>query len=1147
MRLLAFALLCIALARADDDFLSFDPTTDDVSHHKQKHHDSIADHKSNDLDNSFEETNNVPSENSDFSEGNEYVDPDRLDSPAKSAFNADNVAKDVLKYMNMFRGMHAASPLQLSATLSLGAKAHAAKLAKAGKAVPDKNVKHNQTVCGIMKSPMDASRDCVGLWYAKIMNYDWAHKKLNKDNQDFVNLVFRKTQEVGLGVSKGPKGKIYVVAFYEPLALEKDLVQNVLPYTDIYEADEGVKCNPGYTEYQGSCYKRHTDKKTWMGGVVECAKEGAILTDISDAMQETTLKGLKGKDNKDKLAWVGLNDRIKESIYSYVGGNPIEHLNWKTGEPQGKGQNCVALDFSSTLGTFFDKKCTEKHEFICKKALKGYVLYQVKMHLAEVSYIDDFSKPQSLAFQEMKKKIEDSIKAIYKDDKTMVLKAIHVLELSKTAVKPPSPYPLAASTPYGAPPNPYGTSFQYGMQPQPQYGMPHMMGKREVTPTGTVAPTRPTTYTAGPTSSTDDESDEDMESMDDETFEDKAKKAAPKKKKGTYLTLVLKFGPKDKKNPVLDSNPVQKIKDALKKNKSKLPAPLKSAAKVLSVKLLPPGSEPSTELICPTVCASTCTTACSPTCCFQTPSYTPYSACYGASPCAPPTPKPPKMMKFSVQRGPRPHFHVPNWAPPPKPVKPVSAPCTPTMFNPCTTPYGYGSTMSSPYSMGSTYGIVASPYSTGYAAPCTPTPANPCNTPAAASQRRPAPGRAPVRRPAQQRVNLPGYTSPYGASPYGAAYGKKKSVVPKRQTRQCISYPCGPQQMMPQQMMPQQMMPQQMMPQQMMPQQMMPQQMMPPMMPMMNPYMANPLMQLQQYKKIPQMLPLKKEARKPIPKQAAALCVPTPYNPCTPQVGMMAPQMQMAPQMMALPMPMAPQMPMMAPPMMGPQMPCAPGMTFGPCARRSPQRPVTKSKTLHPKKNKANDPANLAAQHLGTSYSYGSTSNGSPYGTTSSYGSSPYGSTYGSPYGSQYGSTYGSSYDTGCGSTGCGNMGVVKHIRYNINPPVQPMPFNPYGSSYGSALPSPIGMPLIPGMTYPKCLPNPSNPCKPLKFKTPKFKSIRIKLKDAPIEIRIPQNPNLASLMQFPLSNSQCPSMCQSMPVTACPATCAKRCCTSRG
>lgn len=61
-------------------------------------------------------------------------------------------------------------------------------------------------------------------------------------------------------------------------------------------------------------------------------------------------------------------------MYSNVDGSSIAHLNWKSGEPQGKNQNCVAVEFNSTFGTMADKKCTDSLQFICKMPLEGIYL-----------------------------------------------------------------------------------------------------------------------------------------------------------------------------------------------------------------------------------------------------------------------------------------------------------------------------------------------------------------------------------------------------------------------------------------------------------------------------------------------------------------------------------------------------------------------------------------------------------------------------------------------------------------------------------------------------------------------------------------------------------------------------------------------------
>lgn len=60
-------------------------------------------------------------------------------------------------------------------------------------------------------------------------------------------------------------------------------------------------CPKGYTKYQGDCYKLHPEKKNWMGAVVECSKEIAIVADIPTAAAEAYLKTQADK----KTVWFG--------------------------------------------------------------------------------------------------------------------------------------------------------------------------------------------------------------------------------------------------------------------------------------------------------------------------------------------------------------------------------------------------------------------------------------------------------------------------------------------------------------------------------------------------------------------------------------------------------------------------------------------------------------------------------------------------------------------------------------------------------------------------------------------------------------------------------------------------------------------------
>lgn len=210
--------------------------------------------------------------------------------------------------MNFFRRTHAASPLQLHDPLTLGAQKWANKIVQAGKVSFDKTTTHNQTICVKLAQQDDAIRDCVVSWYAKIMNYDWAHKKINKDNRDFVVLINRQTTHVGIGIARGPLGKVYLVAFYSPKVDPKTLTENILPYTGEERLSKG--------ERKQQNYEKGTDKFNVMKGEM---KEKRIEEQEKQKMKEREICNVSSavmNQIKKKLAHTS-GELRKQSVAHY--------------------------------------------------------------------------------------------------------------------------------------------------------------------------------------------------------------------------------------------------------------------------------------------------------------------------------------------------------------------------------------------------------------------------------------------------------------------------------------------------------------------------------------------------------------------------------------------------------------------------------------------------------------------------------------------------------------------------------------------------------------------------------------------------------------------------------------------------------------
>ena len=78
------------------------------------------------------------------------------------------------------------------------------------------------------------------------------------------------------------------------------------------------------------------------------------------------MKGKKGP------VWMGLNDRLKEGVYTFSDGTGVDYMNWKQGESNSQSEDCVAMDTDQPLmGTMVDHACGERHQYLCEQPLEG--------------------------------------------------------------------------------------------------------------------------------------------------------------------------------------------------------------------------------------------------------------------------------------------------------------------------------------------------------------------------------------------------------------------------------------------------------------------------------------------------------------------------------------------------------------------------------------------------------------------------------------------------------------------------------------------------------------------------------------------------------------------------------------------------------
>ena len=145
--------------------------------------------------------------------------------------------EEALSAHNDLREKHNSPPLILNPTLSTLAQNHSEFLAKEKK-LSFSNNKLNKEKIGenlFMGNKNYNGEEVTSFWYKGNIKYDF--RNLNDNNYDdieinnFTQLIWKNTKEVGFGFSYDKKGNFYVVANYYPCGnIEGQYQYNVLPY-----------------------------------------------------------------------------------------------------------------------------------------------------------------------------------------------------------------------------------------------------------------------------------------------------------------------------------------------------------------------------------------------------------------------------------------------------------------------------------------------------------------------------------------------------------------------------------------------------------------------------------------------------------------------------------------------------------------------------------------------------------------------------------------------------------------------------------------------------------------------------------------------------------------------------------------------------
>ncbi|CAH1240493.1 CD209 [Branchiostoma lanceolatum] len=103
------------------------------------------------------------------------------------------------------------------------------------------------------------------------------------------------------------------------------------------ETDEGLTCPSGYVQFQDSCFKFSTDRKTYSQARSTCQADGGHLSLVKDEATNTFLlsqmETIYASFNTPHI-YVGATDQVQEGTYVWDDGTPVTGwAGWAPGQP----------------------------------------------------------------------------------------------------------------------------------------------------------------------------------------------------------------------------------------------------------------------------------------------------------------------------------------------------------------------------------------------------------------------------------------------------------------------------------------------------------------------------------------------------------------------------------------------------------------------------------------------------------------------------------------------------------------------------------------------------------------------------------------------------------------------------------------------
>ena len=148
----------------------------------------------------------------------------------------NSFGKEALEAHNKFRAAHQAPPLTWSSALAQDAEVWAKKIAKKGRLEHD-DTKDGENIYMVCGREIDGT-DAVNSWYNEVKDYNFGKPGFQSNTGHFTQVVWKSSEELGIGRAKSADGKEFVVGRYKPAGnMMRAFAENVLP-SKVREAGE---------------------------------------------------------------------------------------------------------------------------------------------------------------------------------------------------------------------------------------------------------------------------------------------------------------------------------------------------------------------------------------------------------------------------------------------------------------------------------------------------------------------------------------------------------------------------------------------------------------------------------------------------------------------------------------------------------------------------------------------------------------------------------------------------------------------------------------------------------------------------------------------------------------------------------------------